>query len=114
MSTSPAATGMAGTEGMTEALFSVGERVKVARAFPPGHRRVPTYIRGRIGVVAHHTGAFPNPEEKAYGLDAACVHFYRVAFKQREIWNRYDGPEHDELFIEIQETWLHPAEEAST
>ena len=31
--------------------FHVGERVMVKRAFPPGHRRTPYYIRGRQGVV---------------------------------------------------------------
>ena len=90
-------------------IYSVGDRVSVARAFPPGHRRVPTYIRGKTGVIIENTGAFPNPEENAYGLEPAHVHFYRVAFRQSVIWNRYRGPAHDELFIEIQETWLTAA-----
>ena len=100
------------TRTVGNAAFSVGDRVLVAKAYPPGHRRVPTYIRGKKGVIAQHTGAFPNPEETAYGLAASDVHFYRVAFKQTHIWNHYQGPEQDELFIEIQESWLAPAPEA--
>ena len=28
--------------------FDVGDRVQVKRAFPPGHRRTPHYIRGKL------------------------------------------------------------------
>ena len=49
--------------------FNVGDRVAVKSVFPPGHRRTPWYIRGKHGVIERICGAFPNPEELAYGFD---------------------------------------------
>jgi nitrile hydratase len=90
--------------------FAVGERVKVKRTHPPGHRRTPFYIRGKTGVVERHAGAFPNPEELAYGFDGLPARpLYRVRFRQKDIWPRYDGPEHDTLDLEVFEHWLEPA-----
>ena len=42
--------------------FDVGDRVAIKRAYPPGHRRTPYYIRGKEGVIERICGAFPNPE----------------------------------------------------
>ena len=33
---------------------------------------------------------------------------YKVRFKQREIWGRYDGPAGDQLEADIFEHWLEP------
>ena len=87
--------------------FSVGDPVRIKRSFPPGHRRTPFYIRGKKGVIERICGAFPNPEELAYGFDGEPRRvLYRVRFAQNEIWPGYDGPQHDTLDIEIFEHWL--------
>ncbi|MGQ4807563.1 Thiocyanate hydrolase subunit alpha [Candidatus Entotheonellaceae bacterium PAL068K] len=92
--------------------FEPGDRVRVAPIHPPGHRRIPDYIRGKSGVVERYCGAFPNPEELAYGFDGLPArHLYRVRFQQPDIWPAYDGPVHDTLDLEVQEHWLSPAEE---
>jgi nitrile hydratase len=89
--------------------FSVGERVRVKRSYPPGHRRTPYYIRGKIGEIERICGAFPNPEELAYGFDGEPRKvLYRVRFPQREVWPRYAGPERDLIEMEIYEHWLEP------
>ena len=90
--------------------FNVGDRVVVKRAFPPGHRRTPHYIRGKEGVIERICGAFPNPEELAHGFDGEPAKvLYRVRFKQRDVWPDYRGPERDVLEMEIFEHWLLPA-----
>ena len=90
--------------------FNVGDRVRVKRSFPPGHRRTPHYIRGKHGVVERVCGAFPNPEELAYGFDGEPKRvLYRVRFKQAEVWPDYAGPERDWIEIEIYEHWLERA-----
>jgi nitrile hydratase len=90
--------------------FNVGDRVRVKRAFPPGHRRTPHYVRGKIGVVERICGAFPNPEELAYGFDGEPKRvLYRVRFRQRDLWPDYAGQEGDHLELEIYEHWLEPA-----
>ena len=95
---------------MPEKRFSSGDAVKVIVSYPPGHRRIPNYIKGKAGVIERYCGAFKNPEELAYGFDGEPKrHLYRVRFKQSDIWDAYDGPEHDTLDLEVQEHWLKPA-----
>ena len=99
---------------MTDALpvrFQPGDRVRVRRAFPPGHLRTPFYIRGRTGEIERICGAFANPEELAYnrpGLPRQPL--YRVRFRQAELWPDYAGPATDTIEIEIYQHWLEPGE----
>jgi len=87
--------------------YAVGEPVRVIAAHPPGHRRTPFYIRGKEGVVERYCGAFPNPEERAYGFSGLPKrHLYRVRFRQMDVWPGYNGPTHDLLELEIFEHWL--------
>jgi nitrile hydratase subunit beta len=91
--------------------FKAGDRVTVARRFPPGHRRTPYYIRGKTGVIERICGAFPNPEELAYGFDGEPKKvLYRVRFRQRDVWPDYRGAGHDIIEMEIYEHWLAAAE----
>ena len=72
--------------------FRVGDRVAIKHAFPPGHRRTPYYIRGKQGVIERICGAFPNPEELAYGFDGKPAKvLYRVRFEQKHVWPDYQG-----------------------
>lgn len=90
--------------------FEVGDRVVVKRAYPPGHRRTPYYIRGKKGVIERVCGAFPNPEELAYGFDGRPKRvLYRVRFPQAEVWPDYRGGRDDVLEVELYEHWLEPA-----
>ena len=91
--------------------FKPGDVVRVRRAYPPGHVRMPWYIRGHAGVVERLCGAYPNPEELAYarsGLPAQPL--YRVRFLQREVWPDYAGGSADTVDVEIYQHWLEPAE----
>ena len=89
--------------------FNVGDRVRIKRVFPPGHRRTPYYIRGKRGVIERICGAFPNPEELAYGFDGEPRKvLYRVRFAQKHVWPDYDGPRQDVIEMEIFEHWLEP------
>jgi len=91
--------------------FKTGQRVRVRRAFPPGHVRIPWYVRGHVGTVERLCGAYPNPEELAYarsGLPAQPL--YRIRFAQAELWPNYDGGRDDTLDVEIYQHWLEPAE----
>ncbi len=92
------------------ANFKAGDSVTVIRTHPPGHRRTPFYIRGKSGVIERSCGAFPNPEELAYGFDGLpAKELYRVRFKQKEVWSNYAGPDGDTVDIDIFEHWLLPA-----
>jgi len=90
--------------------FDVGARVLVKVAHPPGHRRTPYYIRGKRGVIERVCGAFPNPEELAYGFSGEPRRvLYRVRFPQKEVWPDYRGSARDLIELEIYEHWLEPA-----
>jgi hypothetical protein len=90
--------------------FNVGDTVAVKRTFPPGPRRTPTYIRGKQVVIERICGAYPNPEELAYGFDGLPAKvLYRVRFLQTHVWPGYAGPPNDIIEMEIFEHWLEPA-----
>ena len=90
--------------------FSPGDRVRVIRTHPPGHRRTPYYIRGKTGEIERVCGEFRNPEELAYGFDGLPKKtLYRVRFRQKEVWPDYKGPETDTVDVDIFEHWLRPA-----
>ena len=93
-----------------EARFKVGEKVRVLKAYPPGHIRTPFYIRGHTGVVERICGAFPNPEELAQMRDGLPAQpLYRVRFRQKDVWPDYRGPDSDVVEIEIYQHWLEKA-----
>lgn len=90
--------------------FAPGDKVLVADRPAVGHCRTPWYLRGKRGEVASIHGTFRDPERLAYhqpGLPAQVL--YKVRFKQRDIWGRYDGPLADQLEADIFEYWLEPA-----
>lgn len=95
---------------MPENRFKPGDRVRVLKAYPPGHIRTPYYIRGCVGSIERVCGAFPNPEELALmrpGLPAQPL--YRVRFSQKDVWPDYAGSAADVVEVEIFQHWLDPA-----
>ena len=87
--------------------FAPGDRVKVAAIHPPGHRRTPYYVRGRIGTVERVCGLFLNPEELGYGFNGEPRRqLYRVRFFQSDIWDDYSGGTEDCVDVDIYEHWL--------
>lgn len=91
--------------------LSVGTRVKVRAAFPPGHVRTPYYARGKEGVIEAAAGQFPNPEERAYGRSGEPKRpLYRVRFRQSDLWPVYRGADADSLVVDIFAHWLEPAD----
>ena len=89
--------------------FAVGDAVEVRNAYPPGHLRTPTFIRGRRGIVDGQPGVYANPEELAYGRPGVPEQpLYRVRFLQCDVWPEYSGPATDSIFVDIYENWLIP------
>jgi nitrile hydratase len=95
--------------------FAPGDAVRVADREALGHCRTPFYLRGRTGMVAAIQGTFRNPEMLAYhkpGLPAVVL--YKVRFKQSALWERYGGPDCDQLEVDIYEHWLEPLEQTGS
>ena len=95
--------------GAASGKFRPGDRVRVKTGSPPGHIRTPAYVRGKIGRVQALHGTFRNPESLAFGGEGLPKQtLYQVGFPQGEIWERYDGPARDTLYVDIYEHWLEP------
>ena len=90
--------------------FPPGAPVRVRADWPerrgPVHIRTPHYLRGIPGRVLCDLGAFPNPEDSAFGRPAPKVALYHVAFDPAVIWP--DGGHGDDLVVEVFEHWLEP------
>lgn len=95
---------------MTEPLFAVGQRVRIADRTPPVHHRVPAYAKGKTGVVERVCGLHGEPEKFIRGDGKPAQRIYRVRIPQPELWDSYDGEKKDKLEIEIFEHWLEAAE----
>jgi nitrile hydratase len=96
-------------QGNATAQFAPGDKVRVASRAAVGHCRTPWYLRGKAGVIAGVQGSFRNPELLAYhlpGLPSRTL--YKVRFRQSDIWERYGGPDRDNLEADIYEHWLEP------
>ena len=92
---------------MAQPRYRVGDKVRVMKAYPPGHLRTPYYIRGCVGEIERLCGAFPNPEELAQMRDGLPPRpLYRVRFRQKDVWPDYRGAAGDVVEIEIYEHWL--------
>ncbi len=93
--------------------FGLGDTVRVKQLYPIGHVRTPYYCRGKTGVVERCCGAFPNPEELAYGRSGLPAQpLYRVRFRMRDLWDDYSGSALDVTDIEIYDHWLEAPEKS--
>lgn len=90
-------------------VFRPGASVIVSNREVDGHKRTPTYIRGKSGVIERFCGSFRNPESLAYGGDGLPRQpLYRVRFLQSHVWPEYQGSFTDTVDIEIYQHWLEP------
>ena len=100
-----------------EQLFRAGDRVRVHREnyatrWLKPHLRTPGYLYGKVGTIERCCGSYPNPEYLAYTQTADTAPrqaLYRVRFRQKEIWEDYDGGHDDTIDVEIYQHWLMPA-----
>jgi nitrile hydratase len=89
--------------------YAIGDRVRIVDLGKPGHVRTPLYVREKVGVIDSFCGEFENPENRAYGrVGRERIPLYRVRLKQRDLWPDYDGPDGDNLVLEIYDHWLRP------
>ena len=92
-----------------EPLFEAGQPVRARNMHPRTYDRLPTYVKGRRGVVDAYCGSFPHPTDQAEGrLDAPGAHCYRVRFKATELWGPSAEHPGDSLCIDLFENYLEP------
>ncbi|MEU6343125.1 nitrile hydratase subunit beta [Streptomyces sp. NPDC046977] len=84
--------------------FAVGERVRAKDISPPGHTRMPGYVRGHAGVVEAIQPAAVLPDTNAHFKGEHPQHVYSVRFDSRELWGT--GSEPFEVTAELYESYL--------
>ena len=94
------------------AKFKVGEEVLISGRHEAKHHRVPAYVKGQVGTIERVCRPEGQPELLALGESGEPRQtLYRVHLDQTQLWQDYQGPQHDTLEIEIFEHWLEPVEE---
>jgi nitrile hydratase len=91
----------------TPPKFQPGERVRAKNMSPPGHTRLPRYVRGHTGVVAQVEPASVLPDTNAAFQGENPQHVYTVQFDSRELWG--EDAEQFTLTIEMFESYLEKA-----
>jgi nitrile hydratase subunit beta len=99
-------------EAHVSAKFKEGDKVRVADRWPElgpmrVHVRTPHFLRGQAGVIERVLGAFPNPEELAFGKPGLPkVPLYMVKFQESALWKRGGFKPQDTLTADLYEHWL--------
>jgi nitrile hydratase subunit beta len=89
--------------------FGVGDRVTVRDEYVAGHIRVPSYVRGKTGVVLHRTTQkWPFPDSIGHGhTDAAIQPTYHVEFNVKDLWG--DAADDGQVVVDLFESYLDKA-----
>jgi nitrile hydratase len=88
--------------------FAVGESVRAKNIHPPGHTRLPRYVRGHAGTIAAAYGAWVFPDTHAAGAGENPQHVYCVRFEARELWGA-DAEPSSAVHVDLFESYLEPA-----
>lgn len=95
-------------EPQAPALFAVGDRVRARVMHPPGHTRLPRYLRGRQGRVERVHGVHVFPDSNAHGRGEDPRWLYGVAFEADELWGPQGRPG-DSISVDLWEPYLERA-----
>jgi nitrile hydratase len=90
------------------ARFKTGQKVRARNMHPPGHTRLPRYVRGRVGVVALDRGVFRFPDTSAHLQGDKPQHLYSIRFAARELWGEQASPR-DTVHLDMWDDYLERA-----
>jgi len=100
----------------TQPAFAVGQRVRALQMHPPGHTRLPRYVRVHVGVVQAVQGFHVCPDHSAQnrhqppGEHADVAQWlYNVRFEGTELW----GPQAEVGLVVSIDAWESYLEVAS-
>lgn len=91
--------------GKRKPRFQPRDRVVARNLNPPGHTRLPRYVRGKQGVIHHVHGTFVYPDTNAHGQGEHPQPLYSVRFAARDLWGP-STPRRDHLYIDLWEDYL--------
>jgi nitrile hydratase subunit beta len=89
----------------TQPRFSVGAAVRACNMHPPGHTRLPRYVRGKRGVVARFYGFCDLQDTLPPGVEVPPQPLYVVRFEAQELWGAA-AEAHSVVYIDMWESYL--------
>ena len=89
------------------ARFAPGDRVIARNMHPLTHTRIPRYVRGRKGVIAHVHGPHIFADTHALGLGEDPQWLYGVRFAGTELWGAGTDPNLS-VHLDLWEPYLEP------
>lgn len=87
------------------ARFKIGETVRARMINPPGHTRLPRYVRGHTGMIEFDHGAHVLPDSNAHFLGEQPERLYGIVFSAADLWG---GPQTDTVRLDLWESYLEP------
>ena len=94
-------------EALSPPKFRVGDPVTAGDVNPVGHTRLPTYVRGKRGVVARLNGVYDTPDTVDDVESWPPQQVYNVRFLASELWGESAEP-NGTLHIDMWESYLKP------
>ena len=88
--------------------FRIGAAIRARNMHPPGHTRLPRYVRGRRGVVERFYGIYDFQDAVPPGAAAPPQPMYVVRFDGRELWGE-SAEAHSVVYLDMWESYLEPA-----
>ena len=91
------------------ARFAVGQPVRMHLGKVDHHTRLPGYVQGKRGVVAHVHGVHVFADENAQGLGEQPQWLYTVVFDEAELWGEQAAPQNLSVSVDAWESYLEAA-----
>ena len=99
-------------EATVSPCFSEGHRVRVRNIHPPGHTRVTSYTRGKVGDVFRvNNQAWVFPDTRAHYQGEYLQAVYTVRFDAQTLWGEAHAEPNLYVYIDLSENHLEPGQE---
>lgn len=85
--------------------FKEGDMVVVKNINPPGHTRLPRYVRDKLGCIDRDHGVFVFPDTNAHGKGEKPQHCYSVYFSAQELWGS-KASRNDSVYVDLWDDYL--------
>jgi nitrile hydratase subunit beta len=92
--------------GGQQPRFAIGAQVRTRAAAVDHHTRLPTYARGKIGVIERSHGEHVFADSHAQGLGEAPQHLYTVRFAAKQLWGEAAPEPAAQVSIDAWEAYL--------
>lgn len=88
-----------------EPRFAIGATIRVRNIHPPGHTRLPRYVRGKQGVISRFYGIYDLQDAVPEGQEAPPQPLYAVRFEGRDLWGE-DAEANSAVYLDMWESYF--------